>query len=203
MFRITIILTLALLYSPPNRAQEMTAASNSSTETRDAASIPDAPTPHVEPKGDEATPCPAGAGKPCALLGGRAYFPDLLKSTQHDRTWFDAMKHPAMLTVSGLLIATTVLDIEGTDRCLRAHACREVNPIMSKTIDRPRQYATAMGLNALAIYGLGRAKQKGRGNFGVMLFSALSAAHLYFGLDGLSADAAPAATTVKRSVRHH
>jgi hypothetical protein len=128
-----------------------------------------------------------------------------LKSTQHDRTWLDAMKHPAMLTVAGLLIATTVLDVEGTDRCLRVHACKEVNPIMSNTVDRPRQYATAMGLNALAIYALGRAKQKGRGNFGVMFFSALSAAHLYFGLDGLSADAAPvpASTTVKRSVRRH
>jgi hypothetical protein len=203
MSRITIILTLALLCSQPNRAQEMAATSNSPTETPVVDSKPDAPAPHVEPKGDEPTPCPAGTGKPCALLGGRAYFPDLLKSTQHDRTWFDAMKHPAMLTVSGLLIATTILDVEGTDRCLRMHACKEVNPIMSKTVDRPRQYATAMGLNALAIYGLGRAKQKGRGNFGVMLFSALSAAHLYFGLSGLSADVAPAITAVKPSVKHH
>jgi len=193
---------VALLCCLSSRAQEIVAESGSTETDAPVPVKPDAPTPHVEPKGDEPTPCPAGAGKPCALLGGRAYFPDLLKSTQHDRTWFDAMKHPSMLTVSGLLIATTVLDIEGSNYCLRVHACKEVNPIMPKTVDRPRQYVTAMGINALAIYGLGRAKQKGRGNFGIMLFSALSAAHLYFGLDGLSADA-PATTTVKPSVRHH
>ena len=40
---------------------------------------------------DEASACPEGAGKPCALIGGRRYF-DAWGLARHDRTWRQAMQ---------------------------------------------------------------------------------------------------------------
>jgi hypothetical protein len=154
--------------------------------------LPNAPTPKVEPDApppfdpnatEENSPCPAGVGKPCAMLGGQAYYLDLWHMTEHDRTWLDAMKHPPILIMSLLLIGTTVADIEGTDYCLRLHGCREVNPVMPKNGNRAWQYPLAMSFNGLAIYFAGRLKQRGQGNRAFFELAVLSAAHSYFALD--------------------
>jgi len=149
---------------------------------------PDAPKPKLQPGADEDAACPAGAGKPCAFLGGQRYYRDLWKMTQHDRTWGDAMKNPGVITASALLVGTTILDIEGTDHCLALHACAEANPLMPKRVDRPRQYATAMPLNALGIASLVWSKKRGQGNFAFFLAYAVSCAHAFYGLTGLHAD---------------
>ena len=53
---------------------------------------PDSP----EPKAGvtETNSSPGGVGNPCALLGGWVYYPDRLRLTYHERTWWDAMKTP-------------------------------------------------------------------------------------------------------------
>jgi hypothetical protein len=105
--------------------------------------------------------------------------------TQHDRTWFDAMKHPAIWGASALLVGASILDIEGTDHCLRNHQCREGNPLMPKTVDRPRQYAAVLSADALEVYFLGRAKRRGRGNPQFCLVYTTAIFHLVFGVEGL------------------
>jgi hypothetical protein len=144
---------------------------------------PDSPKPKIET--DQPTPCPAGPGKPCALLGGRAYFPDPWKMTQHDLTWFDAMKHPAIWGTAALLVGTSVLDIEGTDHCLEIRECKEANPLMPKTVDRPRQYGTVLGVDALEVYFLGRAKKRGRGNKAFFIVYGTSLLHLAYGVQAI------------------
>jgi hypothetical protein len=160
---------------------------------------PDAPKSKIEP--EPPTPCPAGTGKPCAFLGGRAYFPDQWKMTQHDRTWADAMKHPAILSASALLVGTSILDIEGTDHCLQILQCKEINPLMPKKVDRPRQYATVLGLDMASIYWLGRAKQRGKGNREFAIVYAQSIIHLVFGLEALRLFA-PSATLTSATNPH-
>src|SRR5690349_16180506 len=59
--------------------------------------LPDAPIPVLPSRSDAPMPCPAGIGKPCALLGGRLYFSDLSHMTEHDKTWFGALKNPLMI----------------------------------------------------------------------------------------------------------
>lgn len=186
----TMLISIAvfLAIATTIRAQEETPVQIAEATASVRDTLPDAPKPKVEAsvKDDENTPCPAGTGKPCALLGGRRYFPDMWAMTQHDRDWGHAMRHPAILAAAGLLIATTAFDIEGTNSCLRAHACREANPLMPKTPNRAWQYSTAMSVNAIGIYGLGRLKQEGRGNLGFAAVVAASLAHFYFGSSGFS-----------------
>jgi hypothetical protein len=160
---------------------------------------PDSPKPKIET--DQPTPCPAGPGKPCALLGGRTYFPDPWKMTQHDRTWADAMKHPAIWGTSAFLLGTSVLDIEGTDHCLEIHECREANPLMPKTVDRPRQYATVLGVDALEVYFFGRAKRRGKGNTEFVAIFGTSLLHLAYGIQALRLFNPSAAVTPSEPAR--
>jgi hypothetical protein len=183
-------LVLVLAFAASAHGQQTPEAETAKGSAAAAEDVrPDHPTPQIEPiHTDEDSACPSGVGKPCAFLGGRLYYPDLWKMTQHDRTWLDAMRHPPIVAASVLLVASTVFDIEGTDHCLAWHACRESNPINPKTPDRPRQYATTMAGNALGIYFLGRAKQHGKGNFAFYMLYAISAAHSYFGATGFAVD---------------
>jgi hypothetical protein len=187
----TILLSLAiLLLVTATRAQE----SGKSAETLEVTagsrdSLPDAPKPKAKPlvRDDENTPCPGGAGKPCALLGGRRYFADSWKMSQYDQNWAQAMRHPAIFAVAGLLIAASAYDIEGTNSCLRTRGCREANPLMPKTANRGWQYSAAMSVDAFGIYSLGRLKQRGRGNLGFAVIAAASLAHVCFGAAGFNA----------------
>jgi hypothetical protein len=166
------VLFILLLAGRPSAAQEISA--RVAEPLTDRETLPNSPVAKIEPTTvkptgkpdvtDENSMCPAGVGKPCALLGGRKFYPDLWHMREHDRNWGDAMKHPAMIGISALLLASTVLDIEGVDHCLPSHGCSEENPLFPRGVDRPRQYATAMSINALAIYGLGYGKRRGKGN---------------------------------------
>jgi hypothetical protein len=121
--------------------------------------------------------------------------------TQHDRTWADAMKHPAIWGTSAFLLGTSVLDIEGTDHCLEIHECREANPLMPKTVDRPRQYATVLGVDALEVYFLGRAKRRGKGNTEFVAIFGTSLLHLAYGIQALRLFNPSAAVTPSEPAR--
>jgi len=84
--------------------------------------LPDGPNPKVSEK--ENSMCPSGVGNSCALLGGWVYFPDKIGSIYHDKTWWEAMKNPAMIAVSLTLTGATILDIEGSQACIDKRTCR-------------------------------------------------------------------------------
>jgi hypothetical protein len=141
---------------------------------------PDSP----EPKAGvtETNSCPGGVGNPCALLGGWVYYPDQLRLTYHERTWWDAMKPPGMLGLSALLVASTVFDAKGSQACIDKHTCQELNPLMQGSI--AEKLAVGMSLNAITIFAAVREKQHGRGVLPAMILSVASGGHIYFGWKG-------------------
>ncbi|HEY2461421.1 MAG TPA: hypothetical protein VGI16_11460 [Candidatus Acidoferrum sp.] len=173
---------LAPLPLETNRAPSVLLLTEAQSNTHQE--LPDAPRAKGFDK--EASPCPSGAGEPCAFLGGFRYYPDMLHSTEHDRTWAVAMKHPAEIVAAAVLVAATAVDIEGTHACLVAHTCREINPIMPKKPNRAWAYSVAMGINGVGLYGLGSAKADGKGNKVLFLTAVVVAVHLYFGFQGFA-----------------
>jgi hypothetical protein len=186
---ISISFALFLLASTTRAQERENSVQVAESTATSLDNLPDAPKPKIEPvvRVDENTVCPAGAGRPCALLGGRRYVPDLWHMRQHDRDWAHAMRHPAILAAAGLFILATAYDIEGTNSCLRVHACREANPLMPQTPNRVWQYSAAMSVDAVGIYVFGRLKETGRGNLGFAMIAAASLVHFSFGTAGLSA----------------
>jgi hypothetical protein len=146
--------------------------------------LPDAPMPKDMPH--ERGPCPAGDSQPCALLGGFRFY-ERTSLTEHDKTWGQAMSHPIMWGAATALVLSTALDIEGTHACLKAHTCTEGNPIMGKHPNRGRMYGTAMPLNAITIFAMGKLKKQGDGFPTFFLVSVISFAHCYFGMTGFAA----------------
>jgi hypothetical protein len=143
--------------------------------------LPDNPKAKVGSQ--ENTMCPAGVGNSCAVLGGWVYYPDLIGLSYHNKTWWDAMKNPGMLSATLILIGTTVLDIEGSQACIDKHVCRELNPLMRGP--KAEKYAIAMSANTLFTWWAVRGKQHGRGAFAFGSMWALSVVHSYFGIQGL------------------
>jgi hypothetical protein len=143
--------------------------------------LPDSPKPNRI--ADEDNACPEGEGNPCALLGGRLYFRDSWHLTEHQGSWWAAYKTPGMLLSTSMLFASTVVDIEGTQHCLAAGACRELNPVMGKT--RAQQYGVALPMDAFATWVAVREKQHGRGVMPFFVLWTLSSVHLYYGVNGL------------------
>ena len=123
-------------------------------------------------------PCPAGIGKPCALLGGRLYFSDPSHMTQHDKTWFDALKNPLMLGAIAVNLGADIWDYRATRSCIAAHTCIEGNPLMGKS--GARQLSVGLGLDALLYYIAVRLKQGGDGNLAFALLTAGTTLHVYF-----------------------
>ncbi len=146
--------------------------------------LPDAPMP--KDLAHERGPCPAGNDQPCALLGGFRFF-KRTTLTEYDKTWGQAMRHPVMWVSATALVLSTAYDIEGTQACLKAHACSESNPIMGKHPSRARMYGTAMPLNAIAIFAMGKLKKQGDGYPAVFVASILSFAHCYLGMSAFAA----------------
>jgi hypothetical protein len=72
--------------------------------------LPDAPIPILPNRQDGPMPCPAGIGKPCALLGGRLYFSDPSHMTQHDKSWVAGLRNPMILAGVAVNTATFVWD---------------------------------------------------------------------------------------------
>jgi hypothetical protein len=56
-------------------------------------------------------PCPAGDGRPCALLGGRLYFRDRSHMTEHDKTIDDDVPIGAITQISEMAINAVLKDI--------------------------------------------------------------------------------------------
>ena len=144
---------------------------------------------------DGPTPCPAGVGKPCSLLGGRIYFSDPLRMTEHDPKWAVAMKNRGLIAGEILNLAATIADIEGTEACLHRHTCREGNPLFGSNPSRARAYGIGVPLN-FALYSLaGCMKKSGQGNLAFALVWGGTAAHVYEASKGFSlASSAPPAS---------
>lgn len=130
--------------------------------------LPDAPISVLPSRQDGPMPCPAGVGLSCALLGGRLYFSDPSHMTEHNATWGQAMRNPLVMTASILRLASMVADIEETQNCIRAHTCKEGNPIFGPS--RARQYGIGVPLELSVISLAGWLKKRGDGNlaFGIL-----------------------------------
>jgi hypothetical protein len=204
MEKIAITLTILLVASTQTRAND-TPKSGTQTPMRQSADskntipvsqlqgadpseesieLPEAPIP--KDMAHERGPCPAGDTLPCALLGGFR-FNEHTSLTEHDKTWGQAMSHPIMWGTATALVLSTTVDIEGTHACLRAHTCTEANPIMGKHPSRVRMYGTAMPLNGVIIFAMGKLKKQGDGFTAFSLVSIISYVHCYFGMTGFAA----------------
>lgn len=142
--------------------------------------LPDNPIPVLPSLQDGPAPCPFGEGKSCALLGGRAYFSDPMHMTEHDATWAKTARNPGMLVGFALNLAATVADIESTQACLHAPACREGNPLFGSNPSRARSYGTAILLDVVAYAGFAFVKKRGQGNLAFGLLWGSTVAHIYF-----------------------
>jgi hypothetical protein len=144
----------------------------------------DMPNPLIPQDGP--APCPAGVGKPCALLGGRLYFRDPSHMTEHDATWGKAMRNP-MMVVGGLLnLASTIADIEGTQACLRVHTCTEGNPLFGANPSRAKSYGIGIPMG-FAIYSLSAwLKKNGDGNLAFGLLWGGTMGHTYEAAHGFA-----------------
>lgn len=140
--------------------------------------LPDAPIPILPNRQDGPMPCPAGVGKPCALLGGRLYFSDPSHMTEHDKTWFDALKNPLMLGGIAVNVGASIWDYKATRSCIANHTCTEGNPLMGKS--RAQQLTVGVSLDAVFYYLAVRLKQRGAGNYAFFCLAANTTAHLYF-----------------------
>ena len=147
--------------------------------------LPDSPTPNFALQ-KEGGGCPGRAGSPCALLGGFRYYSDLWKTGEHEGSWWDALKTPGMILAVSSLVSTTVLDIQGTQACIDAGTCRELNPLMGQH-SLARKYALAVPLSAFVIWGSVREKQHGHGTTAMLLLWGASCVHFYFGAGGFNA----------------
>lgn len=137
--------------------------------------LPEAPRPKTDVQSSqENTPCPSGTGRPCALLGGRLYFRDIPRFGEHDRTWWDAMRHPAMLIASGMLIAAVVADTETTAHCLKARTCTEGNPLFGKRPSRGLMYGVDIPLLAGTLWMAGDLKRGGKGTLAMTILYTLA-----------------------------
>ena len=147
--------------------------------------LPDSPKPKIQHT-DENSVCPRGEGSPCALLGGWLYFKDHMHLDEHQDTWWDAFTTEGMLESSGALFASTALDMEATQHCLKHNSCEELNPLMKLMKTKGEKYAVAMPLDVLAIWAVVRDKQRGHGARGFMILWCTAGVHTYFGLGGLA-----------------
>lgn len=127
-------------------------------------------------------PCPAGDGKPCALLGGRLYFRDRSHMTEHDKTWGDALKNPLILGAVAANLGAFVWDYRETRACIDAHQCTEANPIMGQS--RAQELTVGIGLTATFYFLAAKLKQHGNGNAAFGLLSGNALMHVYEALRG-------------------
>jgi len=148
--------------------------------------LPDNPIPVLPSLQDGPAPCPSGNGESCALLGGRAYFSDPIHMTEHDATWANAARNPAMLVGYALNLAATVADIEGTQACLRRHTCTEANPLFGSNPSRARSYGIGIPLDLVAYAALAFLKKSGQGNPAFGILWGATVAHIYFASAGFT-----------------
>ena len=129
-------------------------------------------------------PCPAGDGRPCALLGGRLYFRDPSHMTEHDKTWVDALKNPLMLGGIAVNLGTALWDYRATRACIDAHRCTEGNPLMGQS--RAQELTVGFGLTATFYFLAAKLNQRVNGNTAFALLSANATMHAYQALHAQS-----------------
>jgi hypothetical protein len=121
--------------------------------------------------------CPAGSGKPCALLGGRAYLRDPFHLSAHDQSWTKAMTNPAMVVSTSIAVASLVVDYKTTRYCIDRRLGKEANPLMGQS--RAQELGVGMGLTSLSVFAAGKLKQEGNGSLGIFALWAATLAHGY------------------------
>src|SRR5260370_4319940 len=128
--------------------------------------LPDAPIPVLPNLQDGPLPCPAGVGRPCALLGGRLYFRDPVHMTEHDKSWADAMKNKGMLLGMAVNAAAAVWDYKTTRHCIDTHRGNEGNPLMGQS--QAQEVSVGIGLTALTYFIAGEMTKHGERQFAVL-----------------------------------
>lgn len=63
------------------------------------------------------------------------------------------------ITLNSVQVASSIVDIELTQACMKAHTCREGNPLMPS--NRAGVYAVQAGWNALQVWGSYWLKKRG------------------------------------------
>jgi hypothetical protein len=174
----TAVLVVSITYGqtppePSTQPRQTSLALTDSVPSDTKSILPDAPVPKAA-----ASPCPAGVGRPCALLGGLPYLPDQLHMEEHDLSWGKAMSHPFMIAFSSLLVASTVADYKMTRYCLDRHLAREANPIVGQS--RARQVGIIVPATASIVWMAGKAKETGRGPLAAFTLWGLTVVHTYF-----------------------
>lgn len=183
MWRIAIrILYLGMLSAtlvhaqstPQDREQRTTTAGNQDSQ------LPDFPVARagLMRSGEEFPPCPGGIAKPCALFGGMRYLST--EATQHDRSWFAAMRRPSMLAAAGILIAGSFADMRTAEMALRNPNVSSVTPLYGKHPSAARIYGTGVPLLAVQLWVQGELKKTGKGMPAFALSSITGFAHIYF-----------------------
>jgi hypothetical protein len=157
---------------PPAQQREASLASTQPAPSSAGVILPDAPVPKAA-----ASPCPAGVGRPCALLGGVRYLPDQLHVEEHDASWAKAMSHPVMIAVSSLLVGASVADYKMTRYCVDRHIGREVNPLLGQS--RAQQLGVTVAATAATVWAAGKLKEKGNGAFAVFGLWGFTVAHTF------------------------
>lgn len=102
--------------------------------------------------------------------------------TEHDKTWFDALKNPLIL---GGIIAdagAAVWDLRTTRACIDNYTCKEANPLMGQSL--AQQVTVGTGLNAILYYAAVRMKQRGKGNTALFFLAANAGLHVFFATYG-------------------
>ncbi len=181
--------------------QDTSAEKLAATAQEPRSDLPDNPIPVIPGLQDGPAPCPFGNGKSCALLGGRAYFSDPVHMTEHDATWAKAARNPATLVGYALNVAATVADIEGTQACLRAHTCRESNPLFGSNPSRARSYGTGIPIEMVVYAAFAFAKKRGQGNLAFGLLWGSTVSHIYFASCAFSYAHVAAATNTSSTKR--
>jgi hypothetical protein len=156
--------TLTVAQGSPQNPPNSESAFRVTGSNASANGLPDSPEPKpikANPK-LAATPCPAGIAKPCALLGGRLYFRDSLHATEHDRTWLQAMSHPAMIVGTALLAGSFIADYKTTRSCVDRNLGHEANPLMGQS--RAQELGVGISITALGVFATGKLKKTGNGN---------------------------------------
>jgi len=132
--------------------------------------LPDAPV--VKPA---STACQQGLRKPCALLGGQVYRPSSL--TQPDRSWTQAIRHPPILIVSSVLVASFIADYKSTRYCVDRGLGHEGNPLLGQS--RAQELSVGLAATGISIWGIGKLKQQGDGRSALFAGYAVTALHAF------------------------
>jgi hypothetical protein len=97
--------------------------------------------------------------------------------TEHDMTWFRALRNPMILIGLTVNLATNVWDYRATRACIANHRCKVGNPLLGQS--RDQEISVGISLNAIVWFSAAKMKQEGRGNLALAILSAGAFSHAY------------------------